>query len=298
MTGKKIDDAIKAGLKELGVSLAEVNVEILQQGGLFRKAKVRLTVVEDDQPAKEKAVVKAQKEEKAVNKEPKEVKAAPCEAKQQQKPVQKTEKPAVKPSGEVKEKKESRPANPAVKEKKPVADTRPAPLKPVEQESAPESKPAKVDENQVKVAKDYLEKLLSLMKIDAKVETDTSHGNIDINLVTEDSAVIGHRGEVLDALQILTKRAVEESNDKFVHVNVDSHNYRVKREQSLVALANRMASKCIRTGRKVVLEPMNNTHRKIIHSTLSANEKVVTKSEGKEPNRRVVIFPKRYEKKQ
>ena len=137
MTGKKIDDAIKAGLKELGVSLAEVNVEILQQGGLFRKAKVRLTVVEDDQPAKEKAVVKAQKEEKVVNKEPKEVKAAPCEAKQQQKPVQKTEKPAVKPSGEVKEKKESRPANSAVKEKKPVADTRPAPLKPVEQESAP-----------------------------------------------------------------------------------------------------------------------------------------------------------------
>ena len=91
MTGKKIDDAIKAGLKELGVSLAEVNVEILQQGGLFRKAKVRLTVVEDEQPAKEKAVVKAQKEEKVVNKEPKEVKAAPCEAKQQQKPVQKTE---------------------------------------------------------------------------------------------------------------------------------------------------------------------------------------------------------------
>ena len=124
MTGKKIDDAIKAGLKELGVSLAEVNVEILQQGGLFRKAKVRLTVVEDDQPAKEKAVVKAQKEEKVVNKEPKEVKAAHCEAKQQQKPVQKTEKPAVKPSGEVKEKKESRPANSAVKEKKPVADTR------------------------------------------------------------------------------------------------------------------------------------------------------------------------------
>lgn len=292
MTGKKIDDAIKAGLKELGVSLAEVNVEILQQGGLFRKAKVRLTVVEDDQPEKttKKAPEKAEK-------------AAPAALKQPQNPVQKAEKTAPKPEGEVKDKeakdkKEARQTNPAVKEKKPPADTRPAPVKPLEHEVATESKAAKVDEQQVKVAKDYLEKLLSLMKIDAKVEIDTSHGNIDVNLVTEDSAVIGHRGEVLDAIQILTKRAVEESNDKFVHVNVDSHNYRVKREQSLVALANRMASKCIRTGRKVVLEPMNNTHRKIIHSTLSANEKVITKSEGKEPNRRVVIFPKRYEKKQ
>lgn len=50
----------------------------------------------------------------------------------------------------------------------------------------------------------------------------------------------------------------------------------------------------MRTGRKVVLEPMNNTHRKIIHATLSDNDKVITKSEGREPNRKVVIIPKRY----
>ena len=147
---------------------------------------------------------------------------------------------------------------------------------------------------QVALAKDYLSKLLGLMKIEAEIVVDTSHGSIDVDLVSEDSAVIGHRGEVLDALQILTKRAVEEGEDKFVHVNVDSRNYRVKREQSLVSLANKMAAKCVRTGRKVVLEPMNNTHRKIIHATLSANDKVITKSEGREPNRKVVIIPKRY----
>jgi spoIIIJ-associated protein len=135
------------------------------------------------------------------------------------------------------------------------------------------------------------------MKIDATLEIDTTHGSIDVNIITEDTAVIGHRGEVLDALQILTKRAAEEGEDKFVRVNVDSKNYRVKRETSLVALAEKMAAKCIRTGRKVVLEPMSNTHRKVIHATLSSNNKVITKSEGREPNRRVIIIPKRYDKK-
>lgn len=95
----------------------------------------------------------------------------------------------------------------------------------------------RVSDAQVALAKDYLAKLLGFMKIESEIVVDTSHGSIDVDLVSEDSAVIGHRGEVLDALQILTKRAVEEGEDKFVHVNVDSRNYRVKREQSLVALA-------------------------------------------------------------
>ena len=276
-TGKKIDDAINAGLKELGVTLSEVNVEILEQGGFFRKAKVRLTV-EDD--------------EDLFVKKPVEKEAAAEVAAKPEKPAVKPEvKAAVKPEPKKENKPEPKPAAQKF-EKRQSADTRPAPIKPETAKSEAPVRP--VDPEQVKIATDYLEKVLSLMNVTAELKVDTSHGSIDIDIVSDDSSVIGHRGEVLDALQILAKRAVEEGNDKFVHVNVDSRNYRVKREQSLVALANRMAAKCVKTGRKVVLEPMSSTHRKIIHAALTDNDKVITKSEGKDPNRKVVILPKRY----
>ena len=211
-------------------------------------------------------------------------KPEPKHAVKQDKPAAKPEvKAAVKPEPKKENKPEPKPAAQKF-EKRQSADTRPAPIKP---ETAKPEAP-------VKIATDYLEKVLSLMNVTAELKVDTSHGSIDIDIVSDDSSVIGHRGEVLDALQILAKRAVEEGNDKFVHVNVDSRNYRVKREQSLVALANRMAAKCVKTGRKVVLEPMSSTHRKIIHAALTDNDKVITKSEGKDPNRKVVILPKRY----
>lgn len=306
-TGKKIDDAINAGLKELGVTLSEVNVEILEQGGFFRKAKVRLTVEDDEELFVKKPVEKeaepkpaAKPEKPVVKPEPKPtakqdkpaVKPEPKPAVKQDKPAVKPEvKAAVKPEPKKENKPEPKPAAQKF-EKRQSADTRPAPIKP--ETAKPEAPVRPVDPEQVKIATDYIEKVLSLMNVTAELKVDTSHGSIDIDIVSDDSSVIGHRGEVLDALQILAKRAVEEGNDKFVHVNVDSRNYRVKREQSLVALANRMAAKCVKTGRKVVLEPMSSTHRKIIHAALTDNDKVITKSEGKDPNRKVVILPKRY----
>lgn len=291
-TGKKIDDAINAGLKELGVTLSEVNVEILEQGGFFRKAKVRLTVEDDEDLFVKKPVEKEAVAEVAAKPEKPAVKPEPKPVVKQNKPAAKPEvKAAVKPEPKKENKTEPKPAAQKF-EKRQSADTRPAPIKP--ETAKPEAPVRPVDPEQVKIATDYLEKVLSLMNVTAELKVDTSHGSIDIDIVSDDSSVIGHRGEVLDALQILAKRAVEEGNDKFVHVNVDSRNYRVKREQSLVALANRMAAKCVKTGRKVVLEPMSSTHRKIIHAALTDNDKVITKSEGKDPNRKVVILPKRY----
>lgn len=291
-TGKKIDDAINAGLKELVVTLSEVNVEILEQGGFFRKAKVRLTVEDDEDLFVKKPVEKEAVAEVAVKQDKPAVKPEPKPVVKQDKPAAKPEvKAAVKPEPKKENKPEPKPAAQKF-EKRQSADTRPAPIKP--ETAKPEAPVRPVDPEQVKIATDYLEKVLSLMNVTAELKVDTSHGSIDIDIVSDDSSVIGHRGEVLDALQILAKRAVEEGNDKFVHVNVDSRNYRVKREQSLVALANRMAAKCVKTGRKVVLEPMSSTHRKIIHAALTDNDKVITKSEGKDPNRKVVILPKRY----
>ena len=290
ITAKKVDKAIEEGLKELGISsVAGAKIEILDQGGLFRKAKVRIVRLDENGNPMEdkKPVVEPVKEEKEVL--PVEEKPASIE-----KPVaKKEEKHVVKKQEKVAEKKDEKPA---VKEKKPTVDTRPAPIQPAtEEKSAPARQ---VSDEQVKVVKEYLENLLALMKIDAKVEIATANGNVNVNLVTEDVTVIGHRGEVLDALQLLAKRAVEEGEDKFIHVTVDSQNYRARREESLVSLARRMAKKCEKTGKKVVLEPMNNNHRRVIHATLSSSDKVITKSEGREPHRRVVILPKRNDKKQ
>lgn len=282
VSAKKVDKAIEEGLKQLGVSIAEAKIEVLEQGGLFRKAKVRLTLLDEKgNPFEEKSdkPVKADKkpEQKMQDKKPEQKK--PEAKKQDKKPVEKNEPQKSEPKKPV--------------EKSAPVDTRPAPLKPVAEKPAKEISAA-----QTKIATDYISRLVTLMGVEATVNADTSHGSIDIDIVTEDSAVIGHRGEVLDAMQLLAKRAAEEGDDKFVQVVVDSQGYRVRREQALVSLANRMAAKCVKTGRKVVLEPMNNTHRKIIHATLTDNDKVITRSEGHEPNRRVVILPKRNEKKQ
>ena len=284
-TGKSVNDAIENGLKLLGLTLCDVDVEILQQKGLFRPAKVRLTAT----ASAEEELIKEFKAEVKEESVP-EVKSAPAPKKEKKAPV--VEEKKVSAQKEKNEPKKEEKKAPKKEEKKPApvkTEAMPAPQK--EEEQPKNYKP--VSPEQVKRAQEYLERLLPLMKIDAQVKIDSSKGNIDVDLVATDSAVIGHRGEVLDAIASLVKRAVEESDDKFVHVTIDSNGYRAKREQSLVSLANRMANKCIRTGRKVVLEPMNNSHRKVIHATLTSNDKVITKSEGTEPNRRVVIMLKR-----
>ena len=75
----------------------------------------------------------------------------------------------------------------------------------------------------------------------------------------------------------------------YIRVTLDTENYRAKREEALRRLANRMANRAIKTGRKVVMEPMNPYERRILHSALQQNDAVTTHSEGEEPNRHVVI---------
>jgi hypothetical protein len=102
--------------------------------------------------------------------------------------------------------------------------------------------------------------------------------------------LIGRRGDTLDALQYLTSLEVnKDSGDSYIRVSLDTEHYRAKREDSLVRLASRMADRAVKTGRKVVLEPMNPYERRVLHATLQNHPLVQTHSEGDEPNRRVVI---------
>ena len=108
-------------------------------------------------------------------------------------------------------------------------------------------------------------------------------------------AVIGRRGETLDAIQHLTNYAVNRGSDKHMHISVDAESYRAKREESLVRLAEKMAAKAVKYKRSMALEPMNSYERHVIHTALQDYEGVTTSSTGTEPNRRVVVS---YEKPQ
>ena len=99
-------------------------------------------------------------------------------------------------------------------------------------------------------------------------------------------------GATLDAVQCLASYVVNKDSDKYIRVILDAENYRAKREKTLVNLANRLAGKVERTGRPTTLEPMNPYERKVIHCTLQNHPSVKTRSEGKDPYRKVIIESK------
>ena len=143
-------------------------------------------------------------------------------------------------------------------------------------------------------AEEFLSQVTRLIGLDVSFETEQEEEALKINMVGENQGIlIGHRGETLDALQYLCSLRVNKDRDEYIRVTLDTENYRAKREQTLINLANRMAQKAVRSGRRMAMEPMNPYERRIMHSALQGNEQVTTHSEGEEPNRRVVIVPKR-----
>lgn len=143
-------------------------------------------------------------------------------------------------------------------------------------------------------AKTFVDEMLKKMNVSAEAIVKESDECVYIDIVGNDSgAIIGYRGETLDAIQYLTLTVVNNGEKgKFKKVVVNAENYREKREETLIALANRLANKAQKQCRKIVLEPMNPFERRIIHSSLQDSEIAETKSEGEEPNRHIVIIPK------
>lgn len=171
-----------------------------------------------------------------------------------------------------------------------------------------EKKPAKApgktrrmaEGEQAAATEKFLRGLLDHMGVQADMEIHPREGG-GLNVELSGSgigAVIGRRGETLDAIQHLTNYAVNRGNDKRSHINVDAENYRAKREESLVRLAEKMAAKTIKYKRSMALEPMNSYERHIIHAALQDYEGVTTSSTGNEPNRRVVVNYVRTEPKE
>ena len=141
-------------------------------------------------------------------------------------------------------------------------------------------------------AVDFIDGLFEILKISAVSEVTEEKENIKIEINTTNSArVIGKRGDVLDAIQCIAGAVANIGRDEYKKVVVDCENYRAQREETLKALAEKLAKKAVEKGRKMTLEPMNPYERRIIHSALADNPDVKTISEGKEPMRYIAVIP-------
>ena len=143
---------------------------------------------------------------------------------------------------------------------------------------------------------DFVKTVIADIGLSAEAELySCEDGTRRITIVGEDaSALIGHHGDTLDALQYLANLASARKNSKGERdksrVTIDIEGYRKKREETLRALARRMAAKALRNKRSVMLEPMSAYERRIIHSEIQGIEGVSTNSIGSDNNRKIVIF--------
>ena len=293
VSARTIEEAISQGLEHLGVSISDVKVDVIEEGskglfGLFgsRPAKVRLTLTDDDQPVENVAhsILADAMGDEEPKQQPKPQEKAAAKAEKAEKPA----KPAKTKKEAVEDEETEKPAPKAKKPREPKAAK--APKEPVEQK---EIVPAEQADRETAAgrAQEFLQELTQLMGVNVSVAVATDEeGNVRVNMDGDTLGIlIGRRGETLDALQYLTSLRVNRGQSDYIRVTLDTEGYRAKREEALVRLANRMANRAQKTGRKVSLEPMNPYERRILHSALQDHPAVTTHSEGEEPNRHVVI---------
>ena len=158
---------------------------------------------------------------------------------------------------------------------------------------------ARVKSSIVDIAKDFLNGVFEAMNmvVVSEVKYDEAENTMDIELSGDEMGVlIGKRGQTLDSLQYLVSLVVNKDVENYIHVKVDTENYRQRRKETLENLAKNISYKVKRTKRPVSLEPMNPYERRIIHSALQNDKYVTTHSEGDEPFRHVVVVLKKYSK--
>lgn len=270
--GKNEEAAIASALARLGLERDDVSVEVLERaksgflglGGT--PAKVRVSYeAPDDVPQRRNGTEK--KEEPA---------AAPQTLAEEKPPV---EEKAPEPPVSVPQEGEEQP-----KEAASVA--------PVEASQVAEGEDMTEGETQAHI-EGFLTGLLAQMRVSAVPQVslrEGGRGGYQVYLEGENlGALIGHRGETLDAIQQLTNYAVNRSRAKRVRIYIDVENYRAKREEALKRLAEKVAGKVVKYRRNITLEPMNAYERHVIHEALQDYADVVTYSTGTEPNRRTVV---------
>ena len=289
VTGKTEDEAVSRALAQLGLERDAVSVEILERaksgflGIGARPAKVRITYGLEEVVAPKPPV-------------------QPVKPVKVEKPVEKAEKPErpVRPANPEK------PAAPKAEPEDPARPPKeaPVPAEPEEAPAAPRPRPEDLGElctdEKAQQITAFLTGLLEHMDHPAQVKVyQPEKGRYKVILEGEKlGALIGRRGETLDAIQQLTSYSVNRGGDKRVRVHVDAEDYRLKREESLCRLAHKVAAKVVKYRRSVTLEPMNAYERHVIHTALQDVENVTTYSMGTDPNRRVIVAYEKGQKNQ
>ena len=263
VTGKTEEEAIQNALRQLGLDRDDVSVEILERAksGFLGLGSC---------PAKVRVSYGLEEEE-----------AAPAESAPEIREERKEERPKP-PKAEKKTRQDRKPAE---------AQAAPAEKKPAEQPAPAADLGEEVDDEKAQAIRKFLSGLLEQMESSAEIRIYLPEkGRYKVILEGKNlGALIGRRGETLDAIQQLTSYAVNRSGNGRVRVQLDAENYREKREQSLQHLARKVAAKVTKYRRSVTLEPMNAYERHVIHTALQDVPGVTTYSTGTEPNRRVIV---------
>ena len=264
VTGKTEEEAINRALEQLKLDRDDVSVEILERAkagflGLGScPAKVRVSYGEDEEPA------------------------APAQPKAEK--VREDKPKAEKPRAEKK------PAEKPQRREEPVKKELAPKTEEAQTVKVPEDLGEEVDDERAQEIRKFLSGLLQQMEVQAEVKVYLPEkGRYKVFLEGQGlGAIIGRRGETLDAIQQLTSYSVNRTGSR-VRVQLDAENYRAKREQSLERLANKVAGKVVKYRRNVTLEPMNAYERHVIHTALQETPDITTYSIGTEPNRRTVV---------
>lgn len=291
-TGKTVEEAIEAAYEKAGVDREYVTVEILERP---KKKFFGLKTV----PASAKATIDEEYWNKmfGIKKEKKE--EAPRKKKEPREQKPKTEKPVQQeqPRKEKQEKpkKEQKPQQPKKEKQEPKKqEAKPAEVK---TEEAPKEETRvlapEVLERKGSDAANYIKEVLTALGYpEAEVTYTQKDGMIVLQLSGDEmGAVVGRRGDNLDAMQYLASLVANKSEGSYVRVVLDIDDYRSKREASLRAYARKTAVQAVKSGRSITLEPMNPYERRIVHSTVQTVSGATSKSIGSEPNRKVVISP-------
>lgn len=294
VTAKTVSEAYTKAI-ELYSSLGEISYEIVNEGkkgflGIFGRVDAVIKVTVDD--GREEKKVKNQTQ------------GATKPAEKQKNPQNSNQSKASQPKSE-KPKAENK-APQAKNNEKPKAESKPAEKK--EDAVALKEESINVTVEEKTNAMNFLKAFVKDIGFNCEVKGDMTvneNGFVSriITIEGEDAhTLIGHRGDMLDALQYLANlclaRKSEGEHKEYVKVVLDIENYREKREQSLRALARRMAEKALKYQRNVLLEPMNPYERMIIHSEIQSIEGVSTHSVGYDDNRKIVITCENKRRKQ
>ncbi len=250
--GKNIEKAIENALLELKAPREDVDIKILNEGGLFKKAKVLVTISDD---AKEKYIKKEEKKKASL--EVKEEKKAEAKEKKQEEPKKEKKKEIEKEEQISVQKQEEEKEDYLYKDISPIT---------------------------------FLKGFFEAAGKDVVINESEDDKFITYSVEGENlGELIGHRGECFFAISRLLTAVCGKSEKKIL---LDIGGFREKRAESLTALAKRVANKVAKSGRYAKLDPMNPSDRRIIHTALQDDQRVTTLSKGSEPYRYVIIFPK------